>query len=207
MAKPPETGRDERPTAARAGPSTARSAPAAPALLLVLAGVLVGAAIALSLLASEKAQPLIIGLLALLAVVGVFALFAGAVGIIEFAGRDARNDLTKVDGRHRRRRHAGRRGRRARRLRQRGLSAARRRARRRTTCVAVERLFTGSPDVSEAIYRLAQASRDGQAALRGDPPVARRSARFDGAAWYRVKVRPVDRPGRRGAPACGPSPT
>ena len=65
-------------------------------LLLVLAGVLVGAAIALSLLASEKAQPLIIGLLALLAVVGVFALFAGAVGIIEFAGRAARNDLTKV---------------------------------------------------------------------------------------------------------------
>ena len=59
------------------------------ALLLVLAGVLVGAAIALSLLASEKAQPLIIGLLALLAVVGVFALFAGAVGIIEFSGRAA----------------------------------------------------------------------------------------------------------------------
>ena len=65
-------------------------------LLLVLAGVLVGAAIALSLLANEKAQPLIIGLLALLAVIGVFALFAGAVGIIEFAGRAARNDLTKV---------------------------------------------------------------------------------------------------------------
>ena len=78
----------------------------------MLAGVLVGAAIALSLLASEKAQPLIIGLLALLAVVGVFALFAGAVGIIEFAGRAARNDLTKVVADTGARRPAGDRGRR-----------------------------------------------------------------------------------------------
>ena len=83
-------------------------------LLLVLAGVLVGAAIALSLLASEKAQPLIIGLLALLAVVGVFALFAGAVGIIEFSGRARRNDLTKAMADTARGRHAGRGFRRAR---------------------------------------------------------------------------------------------
>ena len=49
----------------------------------------------LSLLASEKAQPLIMGLLALLAVIGVFALFAGAVGIIEFAGKASRNESVR----------------------------------------------------------------------------------------------------------------
>ncbi len=81
-------------TSPRAASPRARAGHAG--LLLVLSGVLVGAAIAVSLLASEKAQPLIVGLLALLAVVGVFALFAGAVGIIEFAGRATRDDVTKA---------------------------------------------------------------------------------------------------------------
>jgi two-component system, cell cycle sensor histidine kinase and response regulator CckA len=165
-------------------------------LLLVLAGVLVGAGIAVSLLASEKAQPLIIGLLALLAVVGVFALFAGAVGIIEFAGRTTRNDITKAvadtapegvivvetDGRvayanETYQRLAGTAGTEA--------------------ILTVERLFTGASDVSEAIYRLAQAAREMRAAseeIRYSPPLGA----FDGVAWYRVRVRPLDRPdGRR----------
>ena len=66
MAKRPEhdaaTAQD--PAAARRGPRGGNVL-----LLLALAGGLVGAAIALSLLASEKAQPLIIGLLALLFIV------------------------------------------------------------------------------------------------------------------------------------------
>ena len=37
---------------------------------------------------------------------------------------------------------------------------------------AVERLFTGAPEVSEAIYRLAQAAREHRIRDRGDPPVA-----------------------------------
>ena len=69
-------------------------------IILLVAGLLVGAAIALGFIANEWAQPLILGLLALLSVVGVFCLFAFAIGLIQFAGRSARNDLTKaiVDG-------------------------------------------------------------------------------------------------------------
>ncbi len=54
----------------------------------------------------------------------------------------------------------------------------------------VERLFSGSPEISEAIYRLAQAARDGKSAteelrlplaLGGD----------GGAGWYKIRVRPL----------------
>ena len=65
-------------------------------IILLVAGLLVGAAIALGFIANEWAQPLILGLLALLSVVGVFCLFAFAIGLIQFAGRSARNDLTKA---------------------------------------------------------------------------------------------------------------
>lgn len=166
-------------------------------LLIVLSGVLVGAAIAVSLLASEKAQPLIIGLLALLAVVGVFALFAGAVGIIEFAGRTTRNDITKAvadtaadglvvtegDGRVT---YAN------------AAYLALAGARSAENLQTVERLFTGAPDVSEAVYRLAQAAREHRSAseeVRLSPPLGG----VDGAAWYRVKVRPIEPEGARRA--------
>src|SRR5215218_8057528 len=64
-------------------------------LLLLLAGVLVGAALGLSCFNVEQAQPLSLGLLALLAMAGVFFLFALAIGAVQFAGQGARNDLTK----------------------------------------------------------------------------------------------------------------
>ena len=55
----------------------------------------------------------------------------------------------------------------------------------------VERLFTGSPDVSESVYRLSQASKSGMGAsedLRLAPPL-----NGDGAvAWYRIRVRPLE---------------
>ena len=44
----------------------------------------------------------------------------------------------------------------------------------------VERLFTGAPDVSEAIYRLAQAARDGRLRseeMRLSPPLGASRAR------------------------------
>jgi two-component system cell cycle sensor histidine kinase/response regulator CckA len=159
-------------------------------LLLALSGLLVGAAIALSMLANERAQPLIVGLLALLAVIGVFALFAGAVGILEFAGRTVRDDVTKTiadtssegmlvvdpDGRPAYANQSYLRLSGAR-----GLDDLR----------SVERLLTGSPEVSEAVYRLAQAARDGKSAgeeMRLSPPLDAP----EGAAWYRVKTRPLD---------------
>ena len=65
-------------------------------LLLLLAGLLVGAAVGLSFVAGEQAQPLILLLLAILAMAGVFFLFATAIGALQFAGAGTRNDLTKL---------------------------------------------------------------------------------------------------------------
>ena len=62
----------------------------------------------------------------------------------------------------------------------------------------VERLFTGAPEVSEAIYRLAQAAREqrtGAEEIRLSPSLSG-SQEF---GWYRVRVRPLPRPGGRQA--------
>src|SRR3984957_12678952 len=56
-------------------------------LVLLVAGGLVAAAIALMTIGRAQAQPYILGLLALLAMVGLFSLFAFAAGIIRFADR------------------------------------------------------------------------------------------------------------------------
>ncbi len=165
-----------------------------PSLVLVFAAFLVAAAIASSVLPREEAGNLIIGLLALLAVVGIFALFGYAIGFLQLAGRAVKNDVTRIvcdsgpegllitDG---------------------GgkflyandtymrLSQARGAADLR----GIERLFAGSPEVSEAVYRLAQAARDGKQTaeeLRLSPPLLPGSG---AAGWYRVRVRPLALPG------------
>ena len=54
----------------------------------------------------------------------------------------------------------------------------------------VERLFSGAPEISEAIYRLSQAARTGGSAVeevRLSPPLTGSGA----AAWYRIRVRPL----------------
>jgi two-component system cell cycle sensor histidine kinase/response regulator CckA len=58
---------------------------------------------------------------------------------------------------------------------------------------SVERLFSGAPEISEAIYRLSQAARSGGAAteeLRLSPPLSGEGE----AAWYRIRVRPLASP-------------
>ena len=162
-----------------------------PALVLLFAVLFVAAAIASSFLPPEIAGRITIGLLALLAVVGVVALFAYAVGFLQFAGQAARNDITKliadssIDGL----------------LVTEGdtriiyaneaymtMSGAHDPADIRT----VDRLFSGTPDVSEAIYRVAQAAREGKRGaeeLRLSPPLG-----GDGdVGWYRIRVRPLER--------------
>ncbi|NEU10850.1 response regulator [Methylobacterium sp. BTF04] len=168
-------------------------------LLLVLAGLLVGAAVGLSFVANEQAQPLILGLLALLAMAGVFCLFALAIGALQLAGQTARDDITKAivdaspdgaivveDGgrliyaNEAYLRVAG------------GESFANLRP--------VERVFVGSPEVSEAVYRLAQAARDGLGhveEIRMAPPPGGGGERA--FAWFRIAVRPIDRPRRAAA--------
>ncbi|MGL5114393.1 MAG: cell cycle histidine kinase CckA, partial [Beijerinckiaceae bacterium] len=59
----------------------------------------------------------------------------------------------------------------------------------------IERLFTGAADVSEAVYRLAQAARE----RRRHAEEIRMAPGLDGqvtAAWYRIRVRPLTRAGR-----------
>ncbi|HEY5798207.1 MAG TPA: PAS domain-containing protein, partial [Bosea sp. (in: a-proteobacteria)] len=163
-------------------------------VILLVAGLLVGAAVALGFIANEWAQPLILGLLALLSVIGVFGLFAFAVGLIQFSGRAARNDLTKTivdsadegvvvtEGES-------------------GIVYANEAylalagARGASDLRPVGSLFTGRAEVSEAIYRLATAARENrrlaeeirlEPALNGRGPVG----------WYRIKVSPVRRDGR-----------
>src|SRR5918998_363799 len=65
-------------------------------LLLLLAALLVGAAVTLSFVSQDQAQPVILGLLAVLAMAGVFFVFAVAIGAIHFGVQGARNDLTKA---------------------------------------------------------------------------------------------------------------
>src|SRR5918993_1183592 len=79
-----------------AAPTRRSDKPGHVGLLLFLAALLVGVALALSLVTQDKAQPLILGLLAVLAMGGVFFVFALAIGVIGFGAAGARNDLTKA---------------------------------------------------------------------------------------------------------------
>ncbi len=169
-----------------------------PGLVLLFAAILVAAAGAFSFLPREHAATLVIGLLALFAVFGIFALFGYAVGILQFTGAAAKNDVTRLvcdsgpegllitdsTGKFL---YAN----------ETYLKLAQ--AQTGADLRGVERLFSGSPEVSEAVYRLAQASRDGKRSseeMRLSPPL-------DGIAgavgWYRVRVRPLPLSGNRRA--------
>ena len=169
-----------------------------PSLVLLFTAFLIAAAIGFSVLPREQAGTLIVGLLALLAVIGIFALFAYAVGIFQFAGRAVKNDVTRIvcdsaqegmlitegSGKFLYANTSYLRLSQAK-----GIDDLR----------GIERLFSGSPDVSEVVYRLAQAARDGKRAteeVRLSPPL-------DGTAgpvgWYRVRVRPLAVPGAKRA--------
>jgi two-component system cell cycle sensor histidine kinase/response regulator CckA len=155
------------------------------AMVLVVAVVLVGAALFFLMIGRDNAYPYVIGLLAALAVCGVFSLFAYASGILRFASEDNRNDFTKAmvdsaseavvvsdpSGRVLYANPAYL-----------GLTGASG----EEDVRAVERAFTGAPEVSEAIYRLSQAAREGR---RHQEEVRRAEA--DDARWLRLKVRPM----------------
>lgn len=164
-------------------------------LLLLLAALLVGAAVALNFVTPDLAQPVVLGLLAILAMAGVFFVFALAIGAIQFGGQGIRNDLTKAvtdtaseglvvvddNGRIVYANEAY--------LTLAGAGSV-------ADLRAVERAFTGAPDVSEAIYRLVQAGRE----QRSVSEEIRMAPSLDGArpfAWYRVAVRPVPWASRR----------
>src|SRR5882757_360718 len=152
-------------------------------LVLLVAGGIVAVAIALMTIGRAQAQPYILALLALLAMVGLFNLFAFAAGIIRFADRPvtgriadlAYDGLAVTDPR--------------------GHVVYSNAAYLALTVAAtaldarpVERVFIGNPDVSEAVFRLLKAAREGK---RQQEEV--RIAGSDGShgRWLRMRVRPL----------------
>ncbi len=162
-------------------------------LVIVVAFALVSTAVFLLFLGRDQADPYIIAVLAALAVIGVFALFSYASGIIEFAGRASRNDLTKaladtgsdgvsiVDSS--------------------GRVLYANRAYMELTGAEhpddvrpVERLFTSDPTVADAIYRLAQAVQSGRSHAE---EMRVPNAEGGGARWLRIRSRPLGTKGRQ----------
>jgi two-component system cell cycle sensor histidine kinase/response regulator CckA len=156
-------------------------------LVLLIAGAIVAAAVVLMTIGRSQAQPYILGLLALLAMVGLFSLFAFAAGIIRFTDRSTDDPVVRrvpdldydgiavTDPR--------------------GHVAYANAAYLALTGAAsphdvrpVERAFIGNPDLSEAVFRLLKAAREGK---RQQEEV--RIAGSDGAhgRWLRLRVRPL----------------
>src|SRR4051812_28294221 len=156
-------------------------------MVLLVAIALVGAAVGLLLVGRGNAGPYILALLAFLAMAGVFSLFAMATGILRVAGKDTgANPMLKavVDE------AVG------------GLLVTDPRGRVIYANAAyldlvgatdpndvrpVERVFIGDPDVSEAVYRLLKAAREGRR--------AQEEVRVTGlkkvVSWLRLRVRPL----------------
>lgn len=162
-----------------------------PALLLVLTLAIVGAVVAMFYLDEAQHAVVLTIFLAVLAAIGVLSLFLYAIGILQFAGRAARNDITKsiIDSAQDAHLVIDREGKvlyanAAYQALCGGIPG------RAASIRPVERLFAGSPEVSEATYRLAQAAREGRRAMETMRlvPALANGAPF---AWYRVKVRPL----------------
>jgi len=163
-------------------------------LVLVVAGGLVAVALALMSIGRVEAQPYILALLALLAMVGLFNLFAFAAGIIRFVDRTAENPVMGriVD-------HAldgiavtDPRGHviyfNASYLALTGATGAQ-------DVRPVERVFIGNPDVSEAVFRLLKAAREGR---RQQEEVRISGGEGGHGRWLRLRVRALGR-GKREA--------
>ncbi|HLW89763.1 MAG TPA: response regulator [Roseiarcus sp.] len=165
-----------------------------PASLLLLTACLVAAICAFYFLPAGQGAKLAFWMITLLAVIGIFALLFYTFGFLLFAGQAARNDTTKIiadtnadalivtdpDSRILYANEAYM-----------TLSSAHNVGDLRV----VERLFSGAPEISEAIYRLAQAAREGKRGaeeLRMSPPLTGDAP----VGWYRIRVRPLEGLGR-----------
>jgi len=156
-------------------------------LVLLVAFGLIAAAAGLIYVGREQAQTYLMALLAALGTVGVFALFAMAAGIMRLSSREAANPLLKavVDNAFD------------------GIvvtDAAGRvfyanaayldliGAEKPENVRPIERVFIGDPDMSESIYRLLKAAREGR---RGQEEVRLAGATAEPARWLRLRVRPL----------------
>jgi two-component system cell cycle sensor histidine kinase/response regulator CckA len=155
-------------------------------LVLLVALILIAAAAGLVIIGRERAGPYILVLLSVLGMIGVFSLFAVASGILRIAGDEA-NPVLKpvVDG-------AGD-----------GIVVTDANGRVLYANAAyralvnavdpndvrpVERAFIGDPNVSEAVFRLLRAAREGRR-LQEEVRVA--GPRNEPARWIRLRIRPL----------------
>src|ERR1700690_148744 len=155
-------------------------------LVLLIALALIAAA-GLIYIDRPYAGTYILALLALLGTIGVFALFAMASGIMQLASRSERNPLLKavvdsafdgivVTDQSGRVFYAN-----ATYLDLSGAADA-------DDVRPIERVFVGDPDVSESIYRLLKAAREGR---RLQEEVRIPAATAEAARWLRLRVRPL----------------
>ena len=157
------------------------------ALVLLVAVGLIVAAAGLMLVGRNQAGSYVMFLLAVLGMIGVFSLFALAAGVLRISGREATNStleqvvehahegivVTDANGRV---------------LYANAAYRAFSGATGTQDIRPVERVFVGDPDVSEAVYRLLKASRDGR---RLQEEVRITSLRGEPARWLRLRVRPL----------------
>ncbi len=177
-------------------------------LLVLLALGLAFSAVALAILSREEAEPFVLAILGGLAVIGVFSLFAGAVGILHFGERQARNDITKAfadnlaDGMlitdasggvvYANATYLGLVG---------AVDAP--------NIPTLERAFANQPQLSEPVFRLMRAARQGRSwhedvAISSEDDPAREEPGADGGKrrWLRLSVRQIaarPRPGKKSA--------
>jgi two-component system cell cycle sensor histidine kinase/response regulator CckA len=155
-------------------------------LVLAVALVLVGAAVVFVLIGRDSAEPYIMALLSALAVIGVFSLFAGAAGLLRFASEDHVSDVARpiIDGSSIGKAVVDRAGR---------VLYANPAYLGLTGAISlddvrgVDRVFTSDADVSEAIYRLAQAARE----KRRHWEEVRSADEAGKPRWLRLRVRPL----------------
>src|SRR6201995_4709292 len=163
-------------------------------LVLLVAGAIVAVAIALMTIGRAQAQPYILALLALLAMVGLFNLFAFAAGIVRFADRSIDDPVV---------RHIAD-------LDYDGIAVtdpsghvvysnsaylALTGAATPQDVRPVERVFIGNPDVSEAVFRLLKAAREGK---RQQEEVRVAGHDSEHGRWLRMRVRPLGKGKREG---------
>jgi two-component system, cell cycle sensor histidine kinase and response regulator CckA len=156
-------------------------------LVLLVALILVAAGLGVVLVGRANVAPYLLALVALLAMTGVFLLLAMAAGILRLSGSDAVNPIIKgvIDSAHDGLLVTDAGGRvvyaNAAYLELTGAAGS-------DDTRPIERVFVGDPGVSEAVYRLLRAAREGR---RQQEEVRVSGRKGEAGRWLRLRVRPL----------------
>ncbi|HLH93677.1 MAG TPA: response regulator [Xanthobacteraceae bacterium] len=156
-------------------------------LVLLVALILAAAGAGFVLVGRANVAPYLLTLLALLAMAGVFLLLALAAGILRLSGSEAGNPIIKgvIDSAHDGLLVTDAGGRvvyaNAAYLELTGAAGS-------DDTRPIERVFVGDPGVSEAVYRLLRAAREGR---RQQEEVRVSGRKGEAGRWLRLRVRPL----------------